>query len=164
MNRESYIKLMDWGRSSQKRIRWIYYGNKFVTGAIYIAYPALLLVLLLQKSEQTLRVFFVPGISFILVSLFRHLYNEKRPYVTYDYPSVIQKNDTGNSMPSRHVFSAYMIAVAFYVVNPLYSIPVFLCAVAMSIGRVLAGVHYPKDVIVGAILGIGLGIVGFYLI
>ena len=55
-----------------------------------------------------------------------------------------------------------MVAVTFYYVIPLFSIPMGVCALIVCIGRVLAGVHYPKDVIVGAILGLIMGIIGFY--
>lgn len=34
----------------------------------------------------------------------------------------------------------------------------------MCFMRVIAGVHFPKDVIVGAIIGILSGVIGFYII
>lgn len=39
-----------------------------------------------------------------------------------------------------------------------------LLAVIMAFERVICGVHFPKDVIAGAVIGIASGIIGFYLI
>ena len=164
MNKERYIRLMDWGKSSQRKTWWIHFINQFTTDFISIVYPILLMVLVLQGDERLIRAVFVPAISFVLVSIFRHSYDEKRPYIVYEYEPVIRKDKVGKSMPSRHVFSAFIVAMTFLYIQPFLSIPVFLCAVAMCFGRVISGVHYTKDVIVGTILGIGLGIIGFYLI
>ena len=39
-----------------------------------------------------------------------------------------------------------------------------IIALLMAIERVIVGVHFPKDVIVGAIIGIVSGVIGFYII
>ena len=66
-------------------------------------------------------------------------------------------------MPSRHVFSAFVIAMsALYICIPL-GICMMLLAVIMAFERVICGVHFPKDVIAGAVIGIVSGIIGFYL-
>lgn len=162
MKKETYIRLMDWGKSTKRRTWWIEALNRYVTNVMYLAYPCLLLWMMLQRDERILKTILVPGISFVLVSIFRNLYDAPRPYVAFSYPSVVKKDKTGKSMPSRHVFSAVIVTVTFYYIVPPISIPMGICALSVCIGRVLAGVHYPKDVIVGAILGLIMGIIGFY--
>lgn len=164
MNRERYIRLMDWGTEKGRRTFLIVHVNKFVTAIVYIAYPVLLYELIKNGSEMTYKVLLVPAVSLFLVSVFRYLYNEERPYIVYEIDPIMQKKEPGKSMPSRHVFSAFIIAMAFLYVQPILSIPVFICAIVMGIGRILAGIHYPKDVIVGAILGIGMGALGFFIL
>ncbi len=164
MNRETYIRLMDWGNADQKRIRGIYLLNQLVTYIIYIAYPALALYLFMERDKRLWKIVLVPGVSFLLVSVFRAVYDEKRPYVAFDYKPVIQKEKKGKSMPSRHVFSAMILSAAFFYIVPASGIFMFVCALLMCVGRVLAGVHYPKDVLVGALLGLGMGLVGFYVL
>lgn len=39
---------------------------------------------------------------------------------------------------------------------------VFVCGLIIAIVRVISGVHFPKDVIVGALVGILCGVVGFF--
>ena len=155
---------MDWGNADQKRIRGIYLLNQLVTYIIYIAYPALALYLFMERDKRLWKIVLVPGVSFLLVSVFRAVYDEKRPYVAFDYKPVIQKEKKGKSMPSRHVFSAMILSAAFFYIVPASGIFMFVCALLMCVGRVLAGVHYPKDVLVGALLGLGMGLVGFYVL
>ncbi len=164
MNRENYIRLMDWGKTDQKRSRRICLLNELTTDFIYVMYPALVLYLAVLRDARWWKVVLVPAVSFLLVSAFRYFYDEKRPYEAFDYEPVMKKRKQGKSMPSRHVFSATVIATAYLYISPLPAVVVFVCASLMCAGRVLAGVHYPKDVIVGALLGIGIGIIGFFIL
>jgi membrane-associated phospholipid phosphatase len=164
MKQETYVKISKFVRSRRYGEDIVKYGNILVTRIIYVAFLVMLITLLLQKDERIVRVVLVTGISFALVSVFRHFYNEDRPYTIYDFDPVVKKNKTGESMPSRHVFSGFVIGMAFLYVQPCLSIPMFICSVLMCFGRVIAGVHFPKDVIAGAVIGIISGIVGFYLI
>ena len=66
-------------------------------------------------------------------------------------------------MPSRHVFSAFIIGMAFLCIGEIpLGIIVFVCGLIIAIVRVISGVHFPKDVIVGALVGILCGVVGFF--
>jgi membrane-associated phospholipid phosphatase len=108
----------------------------------------------------------VPGISFVLVSVFRRIVNAPRPYEVFDGVPVIAKDTLGKSFPSRHAFSIFIIGMAFCACCPLaWAGPVILVlGVALAVIRVIAGVHFPRDVIAGALAGILLGYVGFWLI
>ena len=105
----------------------------------------------------------VTAISFILVSIVRRFINSERPYTMYDFKPIIEKNKKGESMPSRHVFSAFIIGMAFFYIGEIpLGIIVFVCGLIIAIVRVISGVHFPKDVIVGALVGILCGAVGFF--
>lgn len=163
MKQETYRNVSAFVRKFRYGEKIVRYGNILVTRIVYVAFLILLAALLLRRDERIVRVLLVTGISFVLVSLFRHFYNEARPYTVYDFEPVVHKSKTGESMPSRHVFSGFVIAMAFLYIQPWTSIPVFICSVLMCFGRVIAGVHYPRDVIVGAAIGIVSGMVGFFL-
>ena len=67
-------------------------------------------------------------------------------------------------MPSRHVFSAFVIGMsALYISVPLGAF-ILADSSLMCFMRVIAGVHFPKDVIAGAVIGILSGVIGFYII
>jgi decaprenylphosphoryl-5-phosphoribose phosphatase len=62
------------------------------------------------------------------------------------------------SFPSAHATSSFAVATAMTRVEPLAALA-FLLAAALALGRPYLGMHYPSDVLVGAILGIGLGLI-----
>jgi decaprenylphosphoryl-5-phosphoribose phosphatase len=62
------------------------------------------------------------------------------------------------SFPSAHATSSFAVATAMTRVEPLGAIA-FLLAFALALGRPYLGMHYPSDVLVGAVLGVALGLI-----
>ncbi|MFJ9844181.1 phosphatase PAP2 family protein [Kitasatospora sp. NPDC101155] len=60
---------------------------------------------------------------------------------------------TSASFPSGHTASAFALATAVGTVLPPASVPLGMFACAVGYSRVHTGVHYPGDVIAGAVLG-----------
>ena len=58
--------------------------NRLLTLSVYIAYPALLLFLLLTRDPRLLRAVIAPGVSFAALTLFRKWCNAPRPYEVLD--------------------------------------------------------------------------------
>lgn len=165
MKKETYIKMVNSIQGKKRLKRALVFANSILTGLVYISFPILLLALAYNKKyNQLIRIVLVCGISFVLVSVFRYFYNAKRPYAIYEYEPVVAKEKEGQSMPSRHVFSAFVIACAFAYINPKFSIIFFVVATLIAIHRVIVGVHFIKDVVVGAVIGIVSGIIGFFVI
>ena len=106
----------------------------------------------------------VPGLAFAAVSVFRRLYDAPRPYEQLAIEPLIPKDTKGKSFPSRHVFSVYMIAMAWLPFNTIVGVVLLLLGLDMMCMRVLGGVHYPQDVLAGAACGVLAGIVGFYIV
>lgn len=99
----------------------------------------------------------VPGVSFILLSLVRDWLNSPRPYEEWAIDPLIPRTKKGDSMPSRHVFSAVMIAMCVLRLSWLWGALFLILAAALALIRVIGGVHYPRDVIVGALCGLLAG-------
>jgi membrane-associated phospholipid phosphatase len=62
------------------------------------------------------------------------------------------------SFPSAHAFSSFAVATAMFRVDPATA-GAFVVALALSLGRPYLGMHYPSDVLAGALLGIALGLI-----
>ena len=62
------------------------------------------------------------------------------------------------SFPSAHATSSFAVATAMTRVEPLAALA-FLLAFALALGRPYLGMHYPSDVLAGAVLGVGLGLI-----
>lgn len=155
---EFYKHITAWYRESDKRIHALQISNRIFTYFFYISYPLLLLYLLIQKDPFLIKAFTVPAVSFVIVTVIRKLINRKRPYETYDIDPLIHKNTKGKSMPSRHVFSACVIAMVFLHVNVYIGIIMLISALIGAVIRVSGGVHYPSDVCAGALTGILSGL------
>lgn len=122
------------------------------------AYLFLLVILLIARSDRFLPSLLVPALSFAAVSLLRIMINRKRPYEVEDIGEILPQKRDGRSFPSRHVFSAAIIAATFAPMSLLASVILFVSAMVLAAVRVLGGVHYVSDVVAGLIFGIFFGI------
>jgi undecaprenyl-diphosphatase len=61
------------------------------------------------------------------------------------------------SFPSAHATSSFAVATAMTRVEPWGALA-FALALALALGRPYLGMHYPSDVLAGAILGAALGL------
>lgn len=104
----------------------------------------------------------LPALCFAAVSLLRILIKRPRPYekTGAGIDAINKKDSVGNSMPSRHVASAFVIAMIFLAESTPFGILALCASCLVAVLRALEGVHYPSDVLLGAILGVSFGAVG----
>lgn len=139
-------------------------ADKWMTGIVFLAYPILLGYLLFTGNNQKLmQTILVPAVSFVIVSVFRRCYTAPRPYELLDIEPLIEKDTKGRSFPSRHVFSIFIIGMTFFYIAKPIGIVIGIMGIAMAYIRVVGGVHFPKDVVAGAVTGILCGMM-YYII
>lgn len=92
------------------------------------------------------------GITFAL----KYAVNRPRPYVTYSSIDNVMDPDSP-SFPSGHTSDAFATATSVSLAFPKWYVitPSFLWAGFVGYSRMHVGVHYPSDVAVGAIIGVG---------
>lgn len=64
---------------------------------------------------------------------------------------------SGTSFPSNHAANIFAAATVLSAVFPVAAPFLYLIALTVAFSRVYVGVHFPFDVLVGALLGISLG-------
>lgn len=164
MTKEQYIKITEPLRQDAEKTKRIIGINQILTGLVFLIYPLYLAVLFAEKDPKLLKNILVPAISFVMVTILRRIINTPRPYEKFELPPVIEKDTKGKSFPSRHVFSVFIIAVTIFYAHPGPGILIGLMGIAMAVIRVAGGVHEPRDVVAGAVIGILCGVVGYYVL
>ena len=164
MKKEQYIKITEPLRQNAEKTKRIISINQILTWLVFLIYPLYIVVLYTEKDPKLLKTIVVPAISFVLVTVLRRIINAPRPYEKFEIPPVIEKDTKGKSFPSRHVFSVFIIAVTIFYSHPGPGILIGLIGVAMAVIRVVGGVHEPRDVVAGAVIGILCGVVGYYVL
>ena len=100
MKKETYIKMTQPFRDNPELAKGIHIANKLCTGTMYLAYPVLLVWLFFNAKYSSYfsfwRALLVPGVSFVLLSVFRSMVNRPRPYETFELPPVIKKDTKGH--------------------------------------------------------------------
>lgn len=166
MKRESYLRLHAFLDERPRLLRALAGANAAITRAIYLAYPCLIVWLLAHDGAQAaLRAVAVPAVGFAAVTLLRRAIDAPRPYEVFGVEASVPKGTRGKSFPSRHAFSIFIIATAFLrcLASPAPAVVVFALGVMLATVRVIIGVHFPRDVIAGALLGTLAGLAGFAL-
>lgn len=146
-----------------KRRKAFQAANLVLTGAVFLLYPLLVFWQYFTGGSWVQSVLGA-GIPFVLLSLLRKWINRPRPYEVLAFTPLLQKDSSGCSFPSRHVFSAFLIAMCYLSVNAWAGFGLLLFGAVLGLIRVIGGVHYPSDVIAGALLGILCGYVSFFLL
>lgn len=170
MKKETYIKMTQPFRDHPELAKGIHIANKVCTGVMYLAYPLLLVYLFfyahLSSYFSFKRALLVPAISFVLLTIVRALINRPRPYEKFELQPVIKKDTKGNSFPSRHVFSATMIAMTFLLMSPFgwLGLLFLVVAVLLAVVRVVSGVHYISDVVAGFCVAVIAAVLGYLVI
>jgi membrane-associated phospholipid phosphatase len=128
---------------------------------ISIATPLLVYSIGLIKCDSTLKrkgmyiteTFFVAAFA---TTALKYGINRERPFITY--PDIEKETSGGSpSFPSGHTSTAFATATALSIAFPKWYViaPSFLWAGSVGYSRMDLGVHYPSDVLAGAIVGCG---------
>ena len=138
--------------------------SKSITFAIYLFYPVFLGLLYLQHSSFLLPAVLVPAVSFIVLSVVRRIINAERPYEKFDIPALYSKNKKRCSFPSRHTFSAFIIAFTVLYVSLPLGIALLFLSTTLAVLRVVCGVHFIKDVLAGFLFAVISALIGYIII
>lgn len=90
----------------------------------------------------------------LLNALFKYAVQRDRPPTVILDPKPLMEVPTTSSFPSGHTSTSFACAYVISTLAPRLTIPVFVLAALIGFSRVYVGVHYPLDVVAGAIFGL----------
>ncbi len=135
----------------------------FVTqfGADVVLILIALLVFVLSRSnrELALKLVAVVILSDVAVFLLRTAYVRPRPDVAVTGLILPVGIVSDPSFPSGHATRIFAFACVVVAMKGRKYFPALILGAAVATSRVVLGLHYPLDVVAGAILGISLGVI-----
>jgi undecaprenyl-diphosphatase len=93
---------------------------------------------------------------FGITELIRFLWERPRPFVENNI-NLLFSHSTTSSFPSGHAAFFFALSTVVYFYNKKAGFLFFLASFLISISRVFSGIHWPSDVLVGALIGIFSG-------
>lgn len=133
----------------------------------YFLIAAFLLLLFFSaySKREKIYIFWTAIISAVIARLgiteiIRFFYHRPRPFINHTVIQLIP--ESAWSFPSGHSAFFFALATAIYFYNKKWGIGFFIVAILMNINRVISGVHYPSDILSGAIIGIAIAFIVFY--
>lgn len=137
--------------------------NHGIVVVFYAAYALLLGWACVSDPWRLVPLVGVTAVGFVAVSFFRRRFNAPRPYECCSIAPLIARDGAGKSFPSRHAFSAFAIAASWFAGSAPVAVVLLVAAVVLAVCRVLGGVHFPRDVVVGALIGSATGALAAFL-
>ena len=93
----------------------------------------------------------------VITNFIRWFWQRPRPFVVNHINLLFSYNPAEPSFPSGHAAFYFAIATVVYFYNKKVGLLFFLASFLISISRVFSGIHWPSDIIAGAIVGIFSG-------
>ena len=101
------------------------------------------------------------GLTIVAVALadwsamgLKALFDRERPPLRYAEPEPLVRTPHDGSFPSGHAATSFAAATILSLAFPRLAPVLFVLAAAVAWSRVYVGVHYPFDILGGAVLGV----------
>lgn len=99
----------------------------------------------------------------IAVELMKALICRARPYIKLKNARIVGTRAGGHSFPSGHTSQSFFLATLlshYFQFNFLGWLSLYIIALLVGITRIYIGMHYPRDVLGGAVFGTFWGLLG----
>jgi undecaprenyl-diphosphatase len=91
----------------------------------------------------------------VIAEIIKNLLDRARPYVVLETAKkIITENQDFQSFPSGHMAIFFAISMAVYFFNKKIGIVFFIASILIGLARIFVGIHWPSDILGGAVIGI----------
>lgn len=121
--------------------------------AVYVVYIMALMLFIPRKKNVlingALAVVLVWAVKFIIT----FFWERQRPFVAHSVNLLIEHSSNAG-FPSNHASVSFALAQTVFFADRRWGVVAYILAFLVSVSRVFVGVHYPSDILAGAVLGI----------
>jgi len=89
---------------------------------------------------------------FVIVELIRWVWQRPRPFVQNNVNLLLTHN--ASAFPSGHAAFFFAVSTIVYFYNKKAGILFFIASFLICLARVFSGIHWPLDILAGAIVGV----------
>jgi undecaprenyl-diphosphatase len=98
----------------------------------------------------------------IITEAIRYFFRRERPFTALSFPPLFP--DSAASFPSGHATFFFALSTVLYLYDRRWGTAFFAASGLIVLARVAAGVHYPSDILAGAIIGVCTGYFVYVLV
>lgn len=117
------------------------------------------------KFNKLVFIFTPVGVGWVSVSILKDIFQAPRPFILFsEKVNPLFIHGGLDSFPSGHATFFAALALSTYFINKKLGLLCFIVAILVGLSRIIAGVHFPLDIIVGYIFGIIVSLIFRYLL
>lgn len=129
---------------------------------IVIILAGLFLLFYRKSWRELFLVFGSSGLAYVVSKILKILIHADRPFVEFSNVQALFP-ESGFAFPSSHMIFFSALAVAIFLLHKKAGYVFILFALLIGLARIVAGVHFPFDILGGFILGAGISYLVAYL-
>jgi len=157
-NMDSYL----FNLINQYALKWDFLDAIGIVLAEYLGYALILFIVIfvIVNSKKYLKMAVEAVIAgafarFGMVSAIRWIWERPRPFIENNVNLLLEHN--APAFPSGHAAFFFAISTIVYYYNKRIGALFFLSSILIVIARVFSGIHWPTDILAGAVVGIFSG-------
>ena len=162
---QGYYKLYQLGLTNPAIASFYYFFARYGIVFFFLSFTYLIWKKRIPAFISALMAMGLAGVVDFLVYVF---WRRPRPYVAHanliSDPIIRGMRVDAASFPSSHTYIAFAVATSVFLYGhkKLGSV-LYILAISVALGRIGTGLHYPSDVIAGALLGMASGIIVYFV-
>lgn len=167
------LEFLQWVSETFHSQIWLNYIMKYVTYLGEVGASAIIACIVLLIFKKTRPAGLALGIALVLDVLLiniilKNAVGRPRPWEKYGdfvnfYESINLHAPNDASFPSGHTGACFCAAVLLTMYYKVKGIPAIVVATLVGISRIYLCMHYPTDVLAGALIGSACAVAGYYI-